>query len=106
MSRAKNVITEIGFGKMLLDFDSGLTGSCQVKVSIGAGSLEVILPREFTPVMINVRDSPLCTVQLTRDFEKVENNVYVNDSYDVHAENLLTFDVDVALGKVKFTYMD
>ncbi|MEM6830997.1 MAG: hypothetical protein AAGA66_08970 [Bacteroidota bacterium] len=106
MSRAKNVITKIGFGNVLLDFDSGITEACRVDASVGAGNLEIILPREDAPVIIYVRDSPLCSVKLTRDFEEVENNIFVNSHYSVNATNLLTFDVDVALGQVKFKYVD
>ncbi len=106
MSRAKNVITKIGFGNVLLDFDSGITEACQVSASVGAGNLEIILPREEAPVIIYVRDSPLCSIKLTKDFEEVENNVFVNKHYSVSAKNLLTFDVDVALGQVKFKYVD
>ena len=73
---------------------------------MGAGNLEIILPRLNTPVIIYVRDSPLCSVRLEKDFEEVENNVFVNESYSVDATNILTFDVDVALGQIKFTYED
>lgn len=106
LARAKNVITKIGFGNVLLDFEKGVTSKCKVDASVGAGNLEVLLPRENTPVIVYVRDSPLCSIKLTKDFEEVENNVYVNQAYTVDSENLLTFDVDVALGQVQFKYAD
>ncbi|MEQ9404143.1 MAG: hypothetical protein RIM99_11180 [Cyclobacteriaceae bacterium] len=106
-ARAKNVITKIGFGNVLLDFDKGLLEACRVDASVGAGNLEIILPADGeTPVIIYVRDSPLCSIRLTRDFEEVEKNVFVNRSYKIDSENLLTFDVDVALGQVHFKYSD
>ncbi|MEP5612101.1 MAG: hypothetical protein ABJP45_07610 [Cyclobacteriaceae bacterium] len=106
LSRAKNVITKIGFGNVMLDFEKGITETCRVDASVGAGNLEVLLPEEETPIIIYVRDSPLCSIRMTKDFEEVEKNVYVNRSYKVDAENLLTFDIDVALGQVYFKYAD
>lgn len=105
-ARATNVITKIGFGNVLLDFERGLDEECRVDASVGAGNLEIVLPKANTPVIIYLKDSPLCSVRLTRDFEEVENNVYVNEAYAVDASNILTFDVDVALGSVTFAYKE
>ena len=106
LARAKNVITKIGFGNVVLDFEKGIVEPCRVDASVGAGNLEVILPYEETPIIIYVKDSPLCSIRLTRDFEEVEKNVFVNRSYTVDSENLLTFNVDVALGQVHFKNLD
>ena len=106
LSRAKNVITKIGFGNVLLDFEHGNTEKCKVNASVGAGNLEILLPEKDTPVIIRVKDSPLCAIKLVEGFEEVEKNVYVNMEYSASAENLLSFDVDVALGMVRFKYAD
>lgn len=105
-TRAKNVITKIGFGNVLLDFNQSMDETCRIDASIGAGNLEILLPREETPVIIYIRDSPLCAVKIANGFEEVEKNVFVNMSYDADASNLLTFDIDVALGMVRFQYAD
>lgn len=102
LSRAKNVITKIGFGNVLLDFEKEMNERCTVDASVGAGNLEIILPKDGTPVIIHIRDSPLCAVKIAKGFEEVEKNVFVNMSYEADAENLLSFDVDVALGMVRF----
>lgn len=102
LTRAKNVITKIGFGNVLLDFDRNIAEKCRVDASVGAGNLEILLPKEDTPVIIYIRDSPLCAVKIADGFEEVEKNVFVNMNYSADAENLLTFDVDVALGMVRF----
>lgn len=106
LARAENVITKIGFGNVLLDFDKEMPDKCNVKASVGAGNLEILLPKDDTPVIIHIRDSPLCSVKIAKGFEEVEKNVFVNMSYTADAENLLTFDVDVALGMVRFKYTD
>ncbi len=106
LSRAKHVITKIGFGNVLLDFDQSNKEKCEVDASVGAGNLEILLPRRGTPVIIRIKDSPLCAVKMIDGFEEVENNVFVNMNYSASAENLLTFNVDVALGMVRFKYAD
>lgn len=106
LTRAENIITKIGFGNVLLDFDSEMTNKCRVDASVGAGNLEVFLPAKGTPIIIYMKDSPLCSIKLAPGFEEVEKNVFVNMSYDANASNLLTFDVDVALGMVRFKYAD
>ncbi|WP_425390126.1 hypothetical protein [Ekhidna sp.] len=106
LARAKNVITKIGFGNVLLDFEREMIEKCSVDASVGAGNLEILLPKDGTPVIIHIRDSPLCAVKIAKGFEEVEKNVFVNMSYDANAENLLSFDVDVALGMVRFKYTD
>lgn len=106
LTRAQNVITKIGFGNVLLDFDKTMTNRCKVSASVGAGNLEVFLSEEGAPIIIYVKDSPLCSIKLPSGFEEVEKNVFVNMSYSADAENLLTFNVDVALGMVRFKYAD
>ena len=106
LARADKVITKIGFGNVLLDFDREMKEKCSIDASVGAGNLEILLPRGGTPVRIVIKDSPLCAVKIADGFEEVEKNVFVNMSYDAKADNLLTFDVDVALGMVRFKYTD
>lgn len=106
LTRAKKVITKIGFGNVLLDFDQQMNEKCSVDASVGAGNLEILLPKDGTPIIIQIRDSPLCAVKIADGFEEVEKNVFVNMSYAADAKNLLSFDVDVALGMVRFRYTD
>jgi hypothetical protein len=100
-ARAKNLVAEIGFGQGLLDFRNKLNNSCNVNATVGAGRLNVILPKE-EPVLIQMKESPLCNVQMPKSLEQVEKNVYVNMAYEAAAENLLTIYVDVAMGAVSF----
>ncbi len=106
LARAKHVITKIGFGNVLLDFEKELLEKCVVDASVGAGNLEIILPKEKMPVILYIKDSPLCSVKLAEGFEEVERNVFVNRAYEVDAENQLIFNIDVALGHVRFQYID
>lgn len=105
-TRAQHVIAKVGFGNVQLDFDEVLDNKCRVDAAVGAGNLEVLLPENGTPVIIYVKDSPLCAVKIADGFEEVEKNVFVNMNYAADAANLLTFDVDVALGMIRFKYAD
>lgn len=106
LARAEKVITKIGFGNVLLDFDQPVSERCSVDASVGAGNLEIILPTNSSPVIIRLRDSPLCAVKLAEGFEEVEKNIFINKSYNADSENLLSFDIDVAMGRVRFKHKE
>ncbi|MFT4833266.1 MAG: hypothetical protein ACI8WP_000018 [Flavobacteriaceae bacterium] len=102
LARARHVIANIGFGKASLDFSNSSTQKCNIDASVGAGSLDVFLPSNDVPIIIYMKESPLCGMRMAKGFEQVEPNVFVNMSYKADANNLLTFYVDVALGNVNF----
>ncbi|MCR9252049.1 MAG: hypothetical protein NXI20_16610 [bacterium] len=102
LMNASTVIADIGFGSANLDFSGKNTKRCEIKTTVGAGNLDILLPEDDVPIIIYVKDSPLCGIKLTKGFEEVEDNVFVNMSYSEDAENLMIFDVDVALGNVSF----
>ncbi len=104
LARAKYVMANIGFGRALLDFSDASDTRCTVDASVGAGNLDVFLPGRDVPMIIYMKDSPLCGMRLAEGFEEVERNVFVNMNYRADAKNLLTFKVDVALGNVAFHY--
>lgn len=105
-ANASCVIANIGFGRALLDFSGSVKNKCLVKASVGAGNLDIYLPKGDFPVIIYLKDSPLCGMKLVSGFEQVEKNVFVNMGYSASAENLLTFDLDVAMGNVAFHYAE
>jgi len=106
LCRARNIITDIGFGNATLYFSNVPTTSGRVDATVGAGNLEVLIPRKNAPVIIYINDSPLCGIKLAKDFKEVDDNIYVNKDYSPDALNLLTFNIDVALGNVIFKYSD
>lgn len=106
LSKARNIIADVGFGNLLLDFSDKTLVSSRVFANVGAGSLNIIIPSPEIPVIIFLNNSPLCHVKLSKEFRKISSNVYVNESYKEGAENLLTFNVDVALGNIVFKTAD
>jgi len=106
LCRARNIITDIGFGNATLYFSNVPTTSGRVDATVGAGNLEVLIPKKIATVIIYINDSPLCGIKLAKDFKEVDDNIYVNKDYSPDALNLLTFNIDVALGNVIFKYSD
>lgn len=102
-SRAQTVIADVNFGALLMDYSDLIDIPSHVFASVGAGTLVIGLPSSIDmPVIINIHNSPLCHVKLPKDFKKKESHVYINDSYFENAPNLLSFDLDVAVGQIKF----
>ena len=102
MSRAKNIHAEVGFGTMQLDLTEPPSVASHVIASVGAGTLEVLIPKSDCSVIIKIKDSMLCDVRLTKSFREISNNVFVNEEYDENDSNQLVFDVDVSLGDIIF----
>lgn len=104
MAQANCVIANVGFGKALLDLSDAGANKCTINATVGAGNLEIFIPEKKIPMIIYLKDSPLCGFSIVPGFEEVESGVYVNMGYSAKAPNLLTFNVDVALGNVAFSY--
>ncbi|WP_040496796.1 hypothetical protein [Fulvivirga imtechensis] len=102
LSKAKHVVADIGFGNLLLDFSDQPQVRSDIKGSVGAGNLMIMLPSEETPVIVKVNDSWLCRVKLTKSFKQLTDNTFVNKAYKEGADNLLTFDLDVSMGSIVF----
>jgi len=102
-SRAQIVIADVNFGALLMDYSNILETGSSVYASVGAGNLIIGLPasREI-PVIINIRNSPLCHVKLPKNYRKKDKHVYTSESYRENAPNILSFDLDVVMGQIKF----
>lgn len=102
LSRSKHVVADIGFGNLLLDFSDEPQVRSDIKGSVGAGNLLIVLPGGDTPVIVKVNDSWLCRVKLTDSFKKLSENTFVNAAYEENADNLLSFNLDVSMGSIVF----
>ena len=102
-SNARTVIADVGFGALLVDYSRSLEKSSDVNASVGAGNLIIGLPdEEDIPVIINIHNSPLCHVKLPNGYKKQSKNVYVSPGFDDKASNILSFNLDVVFGQIKF----
>jgi hypothetical protein len=102
LARTKVVVADVGFGNMLLDFSMPQSLPRQVNGTVGAGNLIILLPADEVPVRVNVSDSWLCSVNLSRSLHKVGANTFANRAYTRNPKGAVNFDLDVALGKIVF----
>ena len=101
-SKAKYIIADVGFGNLLLDFRATPTHESIIKGTVGAGNLVIKLPDYESSVRVTIRNSWLCSVQLPKNFTKVQENVFVSKNYDKNAPNTLDFEIDVSMGSIIF----
>jgi hypothetical protein len=102
-SRAKTVVADVGFGALLMDYSGALKNPSEVFASVGAGNLIIGLPyNDEIPVIINIQNSPLCHVKIPKGYKKQKKNVYVSQGYNEYASNILSFNLDVVVGQIKF----
>jgi hypothetical protein len=102
LSRTKNVVADVGFGSMVLDFTHKPLVGSKIKGSVGAGNLIILLPADDVPVLIKIEDSWLCSVKMPGNLKKISENTFANSAYSRDARNPLIFDLDVSLGNIIF----
>jgi hypothetical protein len=102
LSRSRVVMAEVGFGNMLLDFSNRPFVTNQIKGSVGAGNLVITLPDEDVPVLVKINDSWLCSINPSKSLKKIGENTFANAAYGRNPKNGLTFDLEVAMGKIIF----
>ncbi len=102
LSKASNIIADVGFGDLTLELSDTLMLNTNVKASVGAGTMEILIANQNTPAIIYVNNSILCRVKLNKHFKEIRKNVFVNNSYHKDAKNLITFNLDVAMGNIIF----
>ena len=101
LSRARQIVADVGFGKMVMRFTEDCDKS-NVMASVGAGTLRILLEDATMPIIIRINHSPLCRVRMIDSFREIKQNTFVSENYDQEAEDLLSFDIDVSMGSVEF----
>lgn len=102
LSRAKEVIAQIGFGKLYMHLTKECKERSNITASVGAGTMEVTFDNMDIPVIIRLNNSPLCRIKMLKAFKEIEPETFVNKAYHPNASNLVSFDIDVAMGNVVF----
>jgi hypothetical protein len=102
LSNAKTIIADVGFGSLFLDFTNKSRVRSNVNATVGAGNLVINADESINPMIIYIQNSPLCRVKIPEVFTEIRENVFVNSQYDQGAENLITFNIDVAMGNIIF----
>ena len=102
LSNAKTIIADVGFGSLHLDFTDKNLVKSNVNATVGAGNLVVNTNQSLNPMIIYIQNSPLCRVKIPEGFTEIRKNVFVSSEYEQEAENLITFNIDVAMGNIIF----
>lgn len=103
LANVQNIAAEVGFGNMLLDLSESMDEPCNINASVGAGSLEILIPKGGeVPILVRVKESMLCDVKLTKSFIEKGDNVFVNMDIDEDSDIFLEFNVDVSFGSITF----
>ena len=105
LSKAKVVLADVGFGNMLLDFSNRSVQDHYVMGSVGAGNLVILLPEHDVPVVVNINESWLCSINLSKSLQRIGENRFANAAYEGNPKGsatTLSFDLDVSLGKIIF----
>jgi hypothetical protein len=102
LSRTKCMMADVGFGNMMLDFSNTPLVSNTVTGSVGAGNLVIILPSTQTPILVTIKDSWLCSIQMPESLKKMDGNTFQSATYTKDAKNALVFNLDVSMGSIIF----
>ena len=102
LCNSSNIIADVGFGRLKIDFEEAGNKMTEVKATVGAGKLEVLLPDGNVPVWINVNDSPLCHIKIPHDFKKASENIFTSPGFTSNETDHIRFNVDVAVGNIVF----
>ena len=102
LSNARNIIADVGFGTLFLDFTDKSKVKSTVTATVGAGNLVVNSGNSVNPMIIYIQNSPLCRVKIPKGFSEIRKNVFISHDYREDAENLITFNVDVTMGNIIF----
>ncbi|MFH2054472.1 MAG: LiaF domain-containing protein [bacterium] len=86
-----------GVGSFTLDFTGEFDFEASAEISVGLGSIEIILPEDIG-VRIEAEDNWLSSIDLPRrHFDRVDEDVYETENYET-ATGKLTLQLDVGLG--------
>lgn len=103
LSKARQIVADVGLGSLSMDFsDRNVICSTNVKASVGAGKLQITIPDNEYPILIQINNSPLCHVKIPKSFKTIEKNIFVNNLYKSGADNLVEFDLNVTVGHIAF----
>lgn len=100
LANAKVIIADVGFGNVVMDMSDPPSTSSYIEASVGAGNLQVFIPKSNTGIKVKIHDSMLCQTRLSKSFMEIEPDVYVNEAYEEGGSRQLVFDIDVSLGNV------
>lgn len=99
-SNAKEMFFEINYGMLDMVFSEPVSDKINIHAIIGAGKINLELPANDQPFIIQVKSTPMCRTNIPKHLKDIGNKTYVSKNYKENAENLMTFTLDVSVGSV------
>lgn len=102
-SRFREVEFDGGVGSFTLDFTGEFDYRATADVSVGLGSIHIILPQGIG-VRLELDDSWLSSVDFPRrEFERIRDDIYETDNFDT-ADGRLTIYLELGLGSAEIEF--
>lgn len=99
-TNAKQVILEVSYGKINLNYSDGLASSSQVIAAVSGGSIYLKLPPDSNPVKIRMKKNSMCRTILPKYLKSIDSETYVTKGYKASDPKLLELILDVGMGSV------
>lgn len=99
-TNAKNIIIEVNYGKINLDFSDGMSNGSQVIAAVGAGTLNLTLPSDSYPIKIKMKTTPMCRASLPKYFKALDDDTYVTRGYKESDPRRIELTIDVGVGSI------
>jgi hypothetical protein len=100
LARIKYLKADIGMGHLILEYGANLHELSTVKVKVGAGSLDLVLPDTEKHILIKINGSSFSKLRLPPTFIAKKEGYYQNSEFADNTE-VIVFDIDVSMGSVQ-----
>ncbi len=99
-TNAKQIIIEVNYGKIDLEFSDEMSNGSQIIAAVGAGTLNLNLPSDSYPIKIKMKTTPMCRASLPKYLKSMGDNVYVTRGYKESDPKRIEMTIDVSVGSV------
>jgi len=100
LAQAKNIIIEVNYGQINLNYGTGLPAKGQVIAAVVGGTVYLKLPPASYPVKIRMKTTPLCRTSLPDYLMALGDDTYITKGYLPSDPKLLEFILDVGVGAI------
>lgn len=99
-SNASQMIFEVNYGSLDLNFSDAMPNKCQVIAAIGAGSLNLSLPDDSYPIKIRMKTTAMCRTSLPKYLKSIDKHTYITKGFNESDPRLLELILDVGVGSL------
>ncbi|WP_035805133.1 hypothetical protein [Lunatimonas lonarensis] len=100
LSNAKQMIFDVNYGSVNLNFADLMAQRSEVFAKVGAGSVNISLPDRDLPYLVKIKSTAMCRTKVPSHLKEIGEKTYVSRGYKQDAKNLMTFLIDVSVGSV------